>query len=140
MAGTDPLTRPIGWWLKEADARIDAAFDVALAGTGLDRRRWQILTWLSRAPSSVEEVVSQLGIFDEAAAVTAVVDGFVERGLVERVQEQLRLTPAGIEEQAAASRQVAGVRARVVQAVGQDGYETLVNLLAQLVEGLDPPP
>lgn len=140
MAGSDPLARPIGWWLKEADARIDAAFDAALAGTGLDRRRWQILTWLSRAPSSVEEVISQLGIFDDAAAVSAVVDDLVERGLVERESDRLALTPAGVDEQEAATRRVGGVRTRVVEAVGQEGYATLVNLLAQLVRGLEPVP
>lgn len=32
------LERPIGWWLKEADARLDAAFDRALEGRGVDRR------------------------------------------------------------------------------------------------------
>lgn len=35
------LRRPIGWWLKEADARLEAAFDNALAGQDVDPRGWR---------------------------------------------------------------------------------------------------
>jgi hypothetical protein len=38
----DGTQRPIGWWLKQLDARIEASFDAALADVGVDRRRWQI--------------------------------------------------------------------------------------------------
>lgn len=31
----DPLSRPIAWWLKEADTRIDGAFEAAFAAPAL---------------------------------------------------------------------------------------------------------
>ncbi len=37
MSGQEAMSRPIGWWLKEADRRIEAAFDDALRGTGWNR-------------------------------------------------------------------------------------------------------
>lgn len=33
MSSDTPPFRPIGWWLKHADALLDAAFEGALAGT-----------------------------------------------------------------------------------------------------------
>ncbi len=35
--------KPIGWWLKELDRRIEAWFERLLAGEGLGRRQWQAL-------------------------------------------------------------------------------------------------
>ncbi|MBB5839356.1 hypothetical protein [Kribbella italica] len=35
--------KPIGWWLKELDRRIEASFERLLAGDGLGRRQWQAL-------------------------------------------------------------------------------------------------
>lgn len=35
--------KPIGWWLKELDRRIEASFERLLAGEGLGRRQWQVL-------------------------------------------------------------------------------------------------
>jgi hypothetical protein len=45
------MARPIGWWLKEADARIDAAFDRVLEGFHTVRRSWQVLSSSARRPS-----------------------------------------------------------------------------------------
>jgi hypothetical protein len=67
------LARPIGWWLKEADARIDEVFDRALMQSGLDRRRWQLLASLSRGPASQRDLTAALRRFDHDAAIDAVV-------------------------------------------------------------------
>ena len=46
MTNMQAMSRPVGWWLKEADARLDAAFDRTLAGRDVDRRGWQVLATL----------------------------------------------------------------------------------------------
>ncbi len=56
MESDDALRRPIGWWLKEADARIDAALD----GMDVDRRRWQVLTTLTEGPATVDDFADAL--------------------------------------------------------------------------------
>jgi hypothetical protein len=38
MNDDEVLARPVGWWLEEADARINGAFDRALEGSAVTRR------------------------------------------------------------------------------------------------------
>jgi hypothetical protein len=52
---------------KEADARLDAAFDRSLAGRDVDRRGWQILDTLASSPTPRDELVASLTAFDSPA-------------------------------------------------------------------------
>ena len=91
-----PASRPLGWWLKEADARIDAAFDRSLGLRGLDRRRWQILATLARGPLTQQGVAAALSRFDDDAEIAAIVADLLERGSVRRRGDaQLELTDQG---------------------------------------------
>ena len=128
--------RPIGWWLKEADARLDNAFDQALRGSGVDRRGWQVLSSLSRGPVSQEELLTSLGSFAPAPVLTETVSDFKDRGWVEEHAGLLRLTVQGTNQQEALAPVVAGVRRQVSAALPQADYVTLVQLLARLTEGL----
>ncbi len=72
MSDQGASTRPIGWWLKEADVRPVAAFDSALEGTDVDRRSWQVLASLSRGSTgdlTVDE--ARLGAADPRRTVRA---------------------------------------------------------------------
>jgi hypothetical protein len=130
------LARPVGWWLKEADAALNAAFDAALEGTGVDRRGWQVLASLARGPVSRADLVASLAGFDPPAAVNAVLDDAVGRGWVEETDGSLQLTVDGLVQQQALAPRVDGVRATVSAALPQDDYVLLVTLLARLVEGV----
>ncbi|PZS20770.1 MAG: MarR family transcriptional regulator [Pseudonocardiales bacterium] len=129
-------SRPIGWWLKQADAHLDAAFDRSLEGRPVDRRGWQVLASLAKCPTSRSELVASLAIFDSPSAVDAVVRDLRSRGWVEESAGVLRLTSNGELEHAALAPLVAGVRARVAEALPQDDYVTLVQLLQRLVEAV----
>ena len=131
--------RPIGWWLKEADARLDAAFDRALAGRGVGRRAWQVLATLARSAATRQDLVAGLAPFDDAAAVGRVLDDLRERGWVaEPADGALRLTPDGAREQQVLAALVAEVRQTVATALPEGDHATLVRLLARLVEALPP--
>ena len=67
MTDEQALSRPIGWWLKEAGARLDAVFDRSLQGCGLDRRGWQVLASLARRPTRLSELISRLSSFDPSS-------------------------------------------------------------------------
>jgi DNA-binding MarR family transcriptional regulator len=136
MSDEDSLRRPVGWWLKEADARLDAAFDRALGAQGVDRRRWQVLATVATSPRSRAAVVSSLASFDEPAAVEDVIEGLTRRGWVEESNGALGLTPAGARTHAALRPLVERVRRQVAAALPGDDYATLVRLLAQLVAAL----
>ncbi len=134
------MRRPIGWWLKEADTRLDAAFDDRLADSGVTRRGWQVLTWLTRGPSTRAGLVGQLSAFDPPAILDTVVAGFVGQGWIVDDGEQLTLTPAGRAGHAPLVEQVAEIRGQVAQVLPGDDYRTLLRLLSRLVDAFPPVP
>ena len=88
--------RPIGWWLKEADARLEAAFDLRLRAYGVTSRRgWQVLASAARAPVRRADLVADLSSFDAAATVEQVVDELAAEGWLTDDDGTLRLTPDG---------------------------------------------
>ena len=73
--------RPIGWWLKTADARIEQAFEDAFESQSITRREWQVLESVARAPVRESELLRTLEAF--AGAQDALDDlrrlGFLRR-------------------------------------------------------------
>lgn len=133
------LRRPIGWWLKEADSRLDAAFDSSLTARGVDRRVWQVLATLVRSSTPRPAVIAALAAFDEPAVVGAVVDDLRRRGWVDESDGLLHLTSGGAREHEALAPLADDVRRRVAAALPQDEYVTLVRLLARLVSAFPEP-
>src|SRR5664279_225628 len=136
MTDEQALSRPIGWWLKEAGARLDAVFDRSLQGCGLDRRGWQVLASLARRPTRLAELICSLSSFDPPAAVEAVVDDLTSRGWIGESAGLLRLTPVGDRQYADLSLLIDDVRGQVAAALPQEEYLTLVRLLQRLVVAL----
>lgn len=136
MSSEQGLARPLGWWLKEADAQINAAFDTALAGTGLDRRGWQLLASLASQPMARPDLIASLTPFEPAAAVEQVIAHMRAHRWVEESGGLLRLTSAGAEQQQALAPLVDGVRQQVSKALSREDYITLVGLLSRLVDSL----
>jgi len=67
--------RPIGWWLKTADARIEQAFE----GQSITRREWQVLEPVSSIPLPESELLHKLQAF---AGAQDAVDELRRRGLL----------------------------------------------------------
>lgn len=133
----DPPRRPLGWWLKEADARIEGAFDAALKGTGINRRGWQVLSSLAREPMRQDEVTAALGRFDDDETLSHVVSDLKSRGLVNDAGGRLQLTDQGVAVQRELAPKVERVRQQVSSALPQDDYVSLVRLLSRLVEAFE---
>ena len=127
--------RPIGWWLKEADARLEHAFDVRLRAHGVTSRRgWQVLASVARAPVARADLVSELATFDPAETVEQLISDLEQEGWLSEEAGLLRLTSSGEELHSALRGQVMVIRNWVADALPGDDYATLVNLLRQLVE------
>lgn len=137
MTKPQGLSRPIGWWLKEADARLDAAFDRSLIGRTVDRRGWQVLATLTRRPTSREELVASLAAFDSPAEIDAALSDLSSQGWIDDSAGLLRLTADGQREHADLAPLVDDVRGQVAAALPQEDYLTLVNLLERLVAALE---
>lgn len=138
MAREHGAARPIGWWLKEADRLLDAAFDAALVGQGVDRRSWQVLASLGRGPSRRAGLVAALAPFDTAEAVGDVITGLQARRWVTEADGVLKLTGDGEQAHAVLSSLVAAVREQVARALPGQDYPTLIALLERLVTALGP--
>lgn len=136
MTDEQALARPIGWWLKEADARLEAAFDRRLGQRNVDRRTWQVLASLARRPTSRSQLIDSLAAFDSPEDLEGVVSDLTARGWIEESSGLLRLTPDGQREQAALATVVDDIRRQVAAALPQDDYVTLVRLLQRLIQGL----
>lgn len=127
--------RPIGWWLKEADARLEAAFDVRLRAYGVSSRRgWQVLASAARAPVRRVDLVSDLSSFDSAATVERLADELTDEGWLTDDAGTLRLTPQGEELHATLAAGIAEIRGWVAEALPGEDYPTLVELLRRLVD------
>lgn len=133
----DPLQRPIGWWLKEADRALDDTFESALTGAGADRSDWQMLNALSHGESSVPSLVAALSGFDDEEAVRERIALLCEQGLAELSGGVLILTDAGREQHATLAPLVADVRRQVAEALPGEEYAVLVRSLARLVDALE---
>jgi hypothetical protein len=131
--------RPVGWWLKEADRRLDRAFDRALEGFGSNRRSWQVLASLARQPQSRGLLVEHLAPFDPPAAVEAVIVELTGGGFVVEDAGLLRLTGEGAGLHAALSGPVGDVRRQVRGALPGGDYATLIRLLERLTAALPAP-
>ena len=136
MTDEEVLDRPIGWWLKEADARLTAAFERALEGTSVDRRGWQVLESLAGGPVVESELVAALSAFDTAEVLRRVLADLRGRGWVETAVGALRLSAEGRRQHAALAPVVGRVRQQVRTALPQEEYVQLVRLLARLTEAL----
>jgi hypothetical protein len=136
--------RPIGWWLKEADARLEHAFDVRLRAHGVTSRRgWQLLASVARAPVGRVELVSELATFDPAETIEQLIGELEKEGWLTEEAGLLRLTSSGEELHTALRAQAVVIRNWVADALPGDDYATLVDLLRRLVEAFpavpDPP-
>ncbi len=130
------MSRPVGWWLKEADASLDAALDAALKGTDVDRREWQVLATLARGPVKRSTLLAALASFDPPEVLDRVLGGVLARGWVEESGDVLGLTGEGSAQQQAVRPRVQEVRSRVSEVLPQEDYVQLLSLLARLVNGL----
>ena len=83
MTEKQALSRPIGRWLKEAAARLDAAFERSLKGSNVDRRGWQLLASLARRPTPRAELVSSLAAFDSPTALDSALSHLISNGWIE---------------------------------------------------------
>jgi hypothetical protein len=130
------LARPIGWYLKEADNRLNAAFDRALDEMPVDRRAWQVLSSLARRTCSEADLVAALEAFDQSDVVYGVVSDLRLRGWVDDGVDGLCLTKEGARQHAAIAPRIDRVRQQVSDALPREDYLTLIQLLKRLTDAL----
>ncbi|MEV5960793.1 MarR family transcriptional regulator [Kribbella sp. NPDC051952] len=122
--------KPIGWWLKEVDRRLEASFEQVLAADGLTRRQWQALN----AAAGPESIATALAPFltGDPAELAAVTDPLVERGWLRGDH----LTAAGAEALGELTAKVQAQRKRVTAGVSDQEYAATVGVLRTMAANL----
>lgn len=118
-----------------ADARIEQAFEDVFESQSITTREWQVLESMAGAPVLEAELLRTLEAF---AGAQVAVDDLRRTGLLaDGVDGFLRLTDAGQVAHGGAAAGVATVRGAVTAALPAENYATLLQLLADLADGLD---
>ena len=134
-----PERTPIGYWLKELDARIEATLDRALAGEGVTRRDWQVLNALEPTPAARERVLDALRPFWGEGAIDPddVLEALVARGWALRDADgRYALSPEGEATRAALLERVKELRMAIADGVTPEDYQTTIATLERMAANL----
>jgi hypothetical protein len=131
--------KPIGYWLKELDRRIEQTLDRALAGEGVTRRDWQVLNVLDTEPAARDEILDKLRPFwgEDAMPPNTVLDGLLDRGwALLDASHRYALSPEGESARAALLERITQLRAAVADGVSPEQYNITIDTLARMAENL----
>jgi hypothetical protein len=127
--------RPVGWWLKEADHRLEGAFDRCLQEVGLpSRRAWQVLASVARGPADQAELAAELSSFDSVEDLQLLLRQMQDQDWLLEREGVVELTPAGTEMHQAAAGAVDQIRTQFAEALPGEDYRILIGLLGSLVD------
>ncbi|GAB2639833.1 MarR family winged helix-turn-helix transcriptional regulator [Kribbella swartbergensis] len=122
--------KPIGWWLKEVDRLLEAAFEQVLAEDGLTRRQWQALN--AAAGQEPIEVALAPFLSGRPDELRAAIDPLIARGWL---QDQ-RLTAAGRAALERLEAKVQAQRGRVTAGITGEEYAATIGVLRKMAENL----
>ena len=121
--------RPLGFWLRVIDRRLDDAMREFFAADGLTRRDWRRL-------NLVAGTVSDPRLSAKLAARPERVQPLVERGWVDGEPGAWRLTEAGEAARASLRDRVSSLRAKVAGAVSPEDFATTLASLEAIAREL----
>jgi hypothetical protein len=121
--------RPLGYWLRVIDRRLDDAMRELFAADGLTRRDWRRL-------NLVAGTVSDPRLSEKLAARPERVRPLVDRGWVEGEPGAWRLTEAGEAARTSLHERVSSLRARVAGAVSPEDFATTLASLEAIAREL----
>ena len=121
--------RPLGYWLRVIDRRLDDAMRELFAADGLTRRDWRRL-------NLVAGTVSDPRLSEKLAARPERVQPLVDRGWVDGGPGAWRLTEAGEAARASLHERVSSLRARVAGAVSPEDFATTLASLEAIAREL----
>jgi hypothetical protein len=134
-----PERKPIGYWLKELDTRIEMTLDRTLADEGVTRRDWQVLNALETAPAARDVVVDALRPFwgEGATDPDDVLEALVARGWALRdADRRYALSPEGDATRSTLLERVKELRMAIADGVTPDDYQTTIDTLERMAANL----
>ncbi|WP_022889006.1 hypothetical protein [Agromyces italicus] len=117
-----PAQRPIGYWLRVVDRKLDDAMLELFTDEGITRRDWRRL-------NVIAGTVDDARLRNKIAAHRDRIAPLVERGWVTDEPGAPRLTEEGEASYAALLERVTALRARVAGAVSPEDFQTTLSTL-----------
>lgn len=126
--------KPIGWWLKHVDRRIEESFDRVLAAEGITRRPWQLLNTLGDglAPAVALEPFLPTDPMARDAELAVLLDDLRARGWLDGDA----LGPEGRAARARIGEAVTAFRRRVTAGVGPQDHGIVIDTLRRMADNL----
>lgn len=124
-----PPERPIGFWLRVVDRKLDDAMSDLFADEGITRRDWRRL-------NVIAGTVDDERLRDKIAAHPERLAPLVDRGWVTDEPGAPRLTEEGEASFAALRERVEGLRSRVAGTVAPDDFRTTLATLEAVAREL----
>ena len=134
-----PERKPIGYWLKALDRRIESTLDHTLADEGVTRRDWQVLNALDTTPAERDAVVDALRPFwgEGATDPDDVLEALVARGWALRdADRRYALSPEGDTTRSTLLERVKELRMAIADGVTPDDYQTTIATLERMAANL----
>lgn len=130
--------RPIGFWLKLVDLRIDELFATTLEEHGVTRRQWQLLGVLDRGGATVDQLDAAVAPFlvTDSETVVEHLTELVESGWVTASPAGYEITARGATAYTRLAEVVATNREKATAGVSDQDYNTVVATLEQIARNL----
>lgn len=134
--------RPLGYWIKELDRRLEAGLGAVLADEQLTRRHWQVLATLAQGEAARTELDAAHASF--VPTVQPQVDDLIHRGWATespgpgQTTPRVSLTAAGRAAHDRVAERVRSFRAHVTDGLSEREYSTLIALLERVTGNLTP--
>lgn len=131
--------RPIGFWLRLVDNRIDEQFATTLDEHGVTRLQWQLMNVLARGAASVEMFTTAVQPFVATSGEEAALEQLselIESGWVNATPSGYELSERGHGALDRLTNVVAGQRTGMTEGVTAGDYATTVATLERLARNL----
>ena len=131
--------RPIGFWLKLVDSKIDEQFASTLDEHGVTRRQWQLLNVLTQEPATEERLDAAVAPFlsaEDGESSAEHLAELVDSGWVALMRSQYELTERGRAALDRLSDVVATQRTLVTEGLTQQQYDDTLAVLERMARNL----
>ncbi|SJZ86201.1 DNA-binding transcriptional regulator, MarR family [Chitinophaga eiseniae] len=129
--------KPIGWYLKEADSLITAAFNNAFESFGLTRFHWQLLRNIAdNGEIYTKDYYPQVARFITPETFQAIVSSLTDRDWISVHNDTCRFTASGADVFVEIEERQKLIREKMLEGTGPEDYAHTLLFLDRVIQNL----
>ncbi|QJB32227.1 hypothetical protein HF324_12765 [Chitinophaga oryzae] len=129
--------KPIGWYLKEADSLITAAFNNAFESLGLTRFHWQLLRNIAdNGEIYTKDYYPQVARFITPETFRAIITSLTDRDWISVHNDICRFTASGADVFASIEERQKHIRDKMLEGTDPEDYAHTVLFLDRIIQNL----